>query len=148
MFSAYLLCHLRDSKLRNKCSLFQGKCTSFLHSPRCSSFSWHQLQKRELLDSAISEMVYRGNSQSHTQSGAPHSPKSIVCISLEHMCSVLTWFRTPCLSMSKESDKACSHSICGGLAPNVLKTSWEQAVLWDLRSTIQMKVLEKHIQTG
>lgn len=105
-------------------------------------------KKRELLDSAISEMVYRGNSQSHTQSGAPHSPKSIVCISLEHMCSALTWFRTPCLSMSKESDKACSHSICGGLAPNVLKTSWEQAVLWDLRSTIQMKVLEKHIQTG
>lgn len=77
MFTECLLCHLRASKLRNECSLFQGKYTSF-YPPRPSLISHGiRFRNRELLDSNIRAkahgmLVYWGHFQSlHTWRGAP-----------------------------------------------------------------------------
>lgn len=76
----------------------------------------------------------------------PRDSRSVVCISLECTCSALTWFGTPWACHNSLTKPAIT-TFRGELEPNVLGTSREQAVLWDLCSTIQKKVLAKHIQT-
>lgn len=125
-----------------------------LLSRRSSHFSWQQITKKRTFRLWY---IRNGIWDVGLLRQCP-LPRYLKWSSLENQAALPVFPLYTNVQLSHGSERpvwACQNSLTkpvltvfvGGLEPNVPVTSWEQAVLWDLCSTIQTKGLEKHIQT-